>query len=401
MEFIPSGSITSPKGFHAGATYAGIKKKANNVLDLGILFSEVSCTAAGLFTANRIKAAPVILCQQQLQSGRATAVIVNSGCANAFTGEQGLADAAEMAELAARAIGIPAKEVLVASTGVIGVPLPVSLIKAGIEQVVLSQNGGHELARAIMTTDTVPKETAVEVKTRESTFTIGGAAKGSGMIHPDLGTMLCFLTTSAAVDRDFLKMALQKAVDNSFNMISVDGDTSTNDTVLILANGLARNKTITEGSEQAVAFQQALDNICIYLAKCIARDGEGASKLIEVTIDKALSTADARRAARAVVSSPLVKTAVHGNDPNWGRVMAAIGRSGAEVMESKIDLDIGNISMVKSGKPVSYDAGKVIKELDSNEVSIRVQLNLGIAKATAWGCDLSKEYVTINAQYTT
>ena len=401
IEFIPDSGVTSPKGFCAGATHAGIKKKTKHGLDLGILFSEVPCIAAALFTSNRIKAAPVVLCQQRLQSGRASAIVVNSGCANACTGEQGLVDAKETADLAAKGIGVSSEDVLVASTGVIGQPLPMKLIRAAIAHIALSADGGHELARAIMTTDTSPKETAVSVRAGESEFIIGGVAKGSGMIHPNLATMLCFLTTDAVVNIDFLKLALRKAVDASFNMVSVDGDTSTNDTVLIMANGLAGGEPISPGSAQADAFQQALEQVCIYLTKSIARDGEGATKLIEVTVSGASSEAEARLAARTIVSSPLVKTAIHGNDPNWGRIVAAAGRSGAEVVESNIDLYIGGISVVKGGRPLPFSKQKVVRILKGSEVPISLNLNLGTAKATAWGCDLSEEYVTINSQYTT
>ena len=401
IEFSPRGGVTSPEGFHAGATYAGIKKKAEDSLDLGILFSEAPCVAAALFTTNRIKAAPIVLSQERLREGRAVAVAVNSGCANACTGEQGLADAAEMADLAARGMGISPEDVLVASTGVIGQRLPMKRIRDGISQIILSREGGHELARAMMTTDTVPKEVAIAVKVGESEFTVGGVAKGSGMIHPDLATLLCLLTTDAAVDIDFLKFALRKAVDVSFNVLSIDGDTSPSDMVLIMANGRAGNEVIAQGSGQAGAFQQALDQVCIYLAKCIARDGEGASKLIEVTVGGAPSVAEARLAARAVVSSPLVKAAVHGSDPNWGRIMAAVGRSGVEVVESKIDLYIGDICVVREGKPVSFSKRRLLGVLGGSEVPIGLQLNLGAATATAWGCDLSEEYVTINSQYMT
>jgi len=401
IKFIASGSVTSPRGFHAGATYAGIKKEAKDSLDLSILFSEVLCVAAGLFTTNRIKAAPILWCQQQVKSGRAKAVVANSGCANAGTGEQGLADTKEVAELAAKGMGVSPEEVLVASTGVIGQPLPMKLIRAGIERIVLSAEGGHELARAIMTTDTVPKETALTVRADKSQFTIGGVAKGSGMIHPNLATMLCFLTTDAAVDIDFLKLALKKAVDISFNLVSIDGDTSTNDIVLIMANGLAGNEPISPGSQLADAFQQALDQVCIHLAKCIARDGEGATQLIEVAVSGAPSVAEARLAARTVVSSPLVKTAVHGRDPNWGRILAAVGRSGVEVMESKIDLYIGQVCLVKAGKPLPFDRQSLVQILGGSEVRVSLNLNLGNETAIAWGCDLSEEYVTINSQYTT
>jgi glutamate N-acetyltransferase/amino-acid N-acetyltransferase len=401
VDFMASGTVTSPRGFHAGATYAGIKEKADAVLDLGVLFSEAPCVAAALFTTNRIKAAPVVLCQQKLQSGKALALVVNSGCANAFTGEEGLADAAEMADLTARNVGTLSENVLVASTGVTGQPLPMNLIRKSIGQIVLSKEGGHELARAIMTTDTVAKEAAVAVTAGEGGFIIGGIAKGSGMIHPDLATLLCFLTTDAAVDIDFLKLALRRAVDISFNMVSIDGDTSPNDMVLVMANGRAGNEVISADSREAAAFQQGLDRVCIYLAKGIARDGEGASKLIKVTVSGAASVAEAGLAARTVVSSPLVKAAVHGNDPNWGRIMAAVGRSGAEVEETKIDLYLGDICLVRAGKSLPFSKPSAVKLLSRSEVSISLNLNLGTAEATAWGCDLSQEYVIINSQYTT
>jgi len=401
IEFIPSGTVTSPQGFYAGATYAGIKKKAGNgILDLGILFSEVPCLAAAVFTRNRIKAAPVVLSRRRLGEGKALALVVNSGCANACTGDRGLRDAARMAELAAEGIGILPADVVVASTGVIGKRLPMRRIGRAVSQIIMSADGGHELARAIMTTDTIPKEAAVVAEAGETGFIIGGVAKGSGMIHPDLATLLCFLATDAAVDIAFLREALQKAVAVSFNMVSVDGDTSPNDMVLIMANGLAGNKPITQDSELAGVFQQALERVCIFLAKRIAGDGEGASRLIEVTVGGAYSIAQARRAARAVVGSSLVKAAVHGGDPNWGRIMAAVGRCGVRVVESKVDLYIGDVCMF-AGRPLPFDKRGLARILNGSEVPITINLNLGTATATAWGCDLSEEYVTINSKYTT
>jgi glutamate N-acetyltransferase/amino-acid N-acetyltransferase len=400
IDFINDGTVTSPEGFSAGATHAGIKK-VEGKLDLGILFSEVPCTTAGLFTSSKIKAAAVTSCQEKLKKGRAMAVVVNSGCANAYTGEQGVADTVEMAKLVAEGIGVSADDVLVASTGVTGQPLPMELIQAGISRITLSHDGGHELARAIMTTDTVPKEAAVAVRTNKYQFTIGGIAKGSGMIHPNLATMFCFLTTDAAVELDFLKSTLKKAVDVSFNMISVDRDTSPSDTVLLMANGLAGNEPITAMSQEADVFQQALDKICIYLAKALARDGEGATKLIETTVDGARSTTEARLAARAVISSSLIKTAVHGGDPNWGRIIMALANSGAEVLLSKTDLSIGDIAMLESGRPLSFSEEAVIHVLEQSEVPISVNLNLGKGSATAWGCDMSEEYVAINSEYMT
>ena len=398
IEIIPSGGVTAPGGFHAGAVNANIKNETADRLDLAILFSEAPCTAAALFTKNKINAAPVVLSRERLQKGRAVAVVVNSGCANACTGKRGMDDVAEVADMAAKGLGVSPEDVLVASTGVIGMSMPMERLRDGIGRIVLSPDGGHELARAIMTTDTVPKEIAVRVNEE---FVIGGAAKGSGMIHPDLATMLCFLTTDAAVDINILQQSLKKAADVSFNMLSVDGDTSPNDMVLIMANGIAGNETITQGSQQAEAFQEALNTVCIYMAKSIARDGEGASKLIEVTVDTARNTREASQAARTIVSSPLVKAAIHGSDPNWGRVIAAAGRSGAEVVESKIDLEIGGICLVKKGNILPINKKEAVRVLSVDEVRIVLNLNIGDGTATAWGCDLSEEYVTINSQYTT
>lgn len=395
IKSIPSGGITSPQGFLAGAVSAGIKHGAEDSHDLGILFSEVPCAAAAVFTTNKIKAAPVILSRQHLQNGRAMAVVVNSGCANAGTGAAGMTDAVAMAEITAGKLGISTEDVIVASTGVIGDRLPMDRIRDGLERVAPGIDGGHDLARAIMTTDTVPKEVAVGA----DGFIIGGIAKGSGMIHPDLATMLAFLTTDADVEAAFLQQALRQAVDVSFNMVSIDGDTSTNDMVLLLANGMAGSEKITSGNGEI--FQQALNSVCLSLAKAIARDGEGATRLIEVTVKNAASVTDARSAARTVVNSPLVKTAVHGSDPNWGRILAAAGRSGASVEEEKIDIYIGDICMVNNGCPVSFNREAAVNLLSGLEVSILIDFKLGSAGAIAWGCDLSEEYVTINSQYTT
>jgi glutamate N-acetyltransferase/amino-acid N-acetyltransferase len=396
VEFLPQGTVTSPQGFFAGATSAGINKKAADKLDLAVLFSEAPCLATAVFTTNKLKAAPVLLSQQRLKERqRLSAVVVNSGCANAYVGGQGIADATEMAELVSKSVGVAPQDVLVASTGVIGVPLPMEEIRAGIDRIVLARDGGSELAKAIMTTDTFPKEAAVRVKAGEVEFTIGGAAKGSGMVHPNLATLLCFITTDAAVvDKEFLWEALKKAVDASFNMISIDGDTSPNDMVLVMANGLV-------GAVPPAPFESALEQLCIHLARQLARDGEGATKLIETTVSGAASLAQARTAARAVVSSSLVKAAVYGADPNWGRIMAAVGRSGVEVEAAKFDLAIGKIALVKSGEPLPFDKSAVIKLLGGEEVVFNVNLNLGPSQATAWGCDLSPEYVTINSQYMT
>jgi glutamate N-acetyltransferase/amino-acid N-acetyltransferase len=402
IEFIAGGTVTTPHGFSAGTTYAGIKKKGENVLDLGILYSREPCVVAGVFTTNKIKSAAVVINQQRLQNkGKVSAIVVNSGCANSSTGEQGLADAIETTEIVAKILGIKPEEVLVASTGVIGVRLPMKSLCDGVNQVVLSPDGGHDFARAIMTTDTTPKEVAVSVKTKDAAFTIGGVAKGSGMIHPSLATMLVFLTTDAAIAPDFLESALRSAVDVSFNMISVDGDTSPSDTVLLLANGIAENKSISNNSPLAQPVQEALNQICIHLAKAIARDGEGATKLIEVTVKGANNFEEARQAARTIVSSNLVKAAVYGNDPNWGRVTAALGRSGIELNEPKLDVTMAAIPVLKNGRPLPFDRQAAVTALEHKEVTIVVDLHLGDASATAWGCDLTEQYVVINSAYTT
>jgi glutamate N-acetyltransferase / amino-acid N-acetyltransferase len=390
-----NGTITSPKGFLAGAAAAEIKYKGR--LDLGILFSEKLCTVAGRFTKNRIKAAPVQWCQEIVKSGKAQAVIVNSGCANACTGAQGMKDAKAMAQAAAMKLDIPDDTVLVASTGVIGVNLPVDKIEAGAMMMELSAAGGHELARAIMTTDTHRKEIAIACE--EYGFTVAGIAKGAGMIHPDMATMLSFLTTDARIGARLLDRLLGEAVDASLNMITVDGDTSTNDTVLILANGAGG--AVKAGTKAEKAFAEALSQVCIYLARSIAADGEGATRLIEVTVDGAKSLADARIAARTIVGSPLVKTAVHGRDPNWGRIIAALGRSGAEFNPKKVDLYLASMQLMLAGEPVPFDKKKASAAMGREEVKVRVALNGGKHSAAAWGCDLSAEYVAINSDYTT
>ncbi len=398
---ITGGTITSPQGFQAGAVYAGIKQD-DTKLDLGILFSEVPAIAAGVFTTSNIRAAAVTLCLERLKkNNKISALVVNSGCANAYTGNQGMKDCEEMASLAGGVAGVSPNEVLVASTGVTGQLLPMSLIREGIKNIILSPDGGRTLARSIMTTDTVPKEAAVYVKNTDSDYTIGGIAKGSGMIHPNMATMFCFLTTDAKIDGKFLKTALKKAVDISFNMISVDGDTSPSDTVVILANGMAGGNEISTGSAGARRFQKALNEICITLAKSLARDGEGATKLIEVTVNGAKGTGQARTAAREVIGSTLIKTAVHGGDPNWGRVIMALGQSGIDVELEKIDLSIGNVAILEGGRPLPFNEASVVRALEQKDVPIYINLNMGRGLATAWGCDLSEEYVGINSEYMT
>jgi len=398
FKLIPSEPITSVPGFLAGAAQAGIKTK--NKLDVALLYSEVPCVAAGVFTTNRIKSAPVILSQKHLSKRQAQAIVVNSGCANACVGEQGLTDALEMARLTAAKLDILPEDVLVASTGVIGMPLPMDRVRGGIREIELNSEGGHDLVKAIMTTDTRPKEVAAQLDIKGIQLTIAGVAKGSGMIHPDLATMLSFIATDAVIAVDFLQSALSKAVDASFNMVSIDGETSPSDCVFLLANGLAGNRPIS--FDNGEAFQQALTGGCTYLAKAIARDGEGATKLIEVIVEGAKNQAEARQAARTIASSPLVKAAVHGNDPNWGRIVSALGRSGVELIEERLDIWLNNICVMKQGSPMPFSKEEVTLALaNSDNVLIKVCLNLGDGQATAWGCDLSEEYVTINSEYTT
>ncbi len=395
---ISSGSVTSALGFLAGAIHAGIKNE--DELDLAVLCSEVPCKAAGVFTTNQIKSAPVVLSQKQMTRGRAQAIVVNSGCANACTARQGLADARVMVNLAAAKLGISPEEILVASTGVIGVPLPVDKIRAAMPKIKPTREGGHDFCRAIMTTDTRPKEQAVHVDSRGIEFTIGAVAKGIGMIHPDLATMLCFVATDAVVSPDFLQAALQNAVDCSFNMVSIDGDTSPNDCVFLLANGQAHNEPVD--FDNGTDFQEALSTVCTNLAKSIARDGEGATKLIEITVEGAEDQAGARQVARTIASSPLVKAAINGNDPNWGRVVAAAGRSTARVREDRLDVYLNNVCVMKQGCPAPFSKEDMKSSWSaSDSVLLRLCLHLGDGRATVWGCDLSEEYVRINSRYTT
>jgi len=398
FNLIPSGSVTSASGFLAGAVHAGIK--GGDELDLAILCSEVPCKAAGVFTTSQIKSAPVILSQKHIAKGRAQAAVANSGCANACMGRQGLADALGMANLTAAKLGLSPEDILVASTGIIGVPLPMDRIRAKIPKIKPTREGGHDFCRAIMTTDTRPKEMAVKLELKGTEFTIGGVAKGIGMIHPNMATILCFITTDAVMSVHFLPAALQKAVDCSFNMVSIDGDTSPNDCAFLLANGLAGNEPVD--FDNSGDFQEALNALCMHLAKSMARDGEGATKLIEVIVERAEDQTGARQAARTIAGSPLVKATIHGNDPNWGRIVAALGRSEARVREERLDVYLNNVCVMKQGCPTPFSKEEMISALSkSDNVLIRLCLNLGDGQAIAWGCDLSEEYVRINSSYTT
>jgi len=393
------GNAASPKGFRAAGIHSGVKREKP---DLALLVSEVPASAAGVFTTNKVKAAPVKYTQRAIAPGRAQAIVVNSGNANACTGEPGLADAAEMARIAGEALGLDAELVLVASTGVIGVPLPMDAIRRGIPRAALdlSAGGGSAAAEAIRTTDNFPKTCAVLLEIDGAEVTIGGMAKGAGMIHPNLATTLCFLTTDAALPPAVLRRALTRAVAESFNSITVDGDTSTNDTVLVLANGRAGGAPITNG-ESLSRFTAGLTAVASELARMVVRDGEGATKLVSIAVDGAVSPGEAHQAAMTVANSLLVKTALHGGEPNWGRILAALGRSGVEMAEETTDVFFGELAVVRGGLglPGVWDAAAAA--LEEKEIAIRIRLGVGTGAARVWTCDLSEEYVRINGSYTT
>ena len=404
------GGTPLPRGFLAGAVRAGIRPDVDK-LDVGMLYSEAPCTAAAVYTSNRVKAAPLILCQEHLVDGRARAVIANSGCANAATGEQGLADARQTAELAAAKLGVRPSDVLVASTGVIGTFLPMERVREAVSRVELSAVGGADFARAIMTTDTRPKCAGGCCGHQGEEYALWAVAKGAGMIHPNMATMLCFIATDAPLAQPYLAACLREAVDASFNMIDVDSDTSTNDIVIALANGLAggeplRASAIDAGHPAAGAFCSALTDCCVRLAKAIVADAEGGTKVIECTVEGAVSLADARRAAREVVRSLAVKTAVYGCDPNWGRILAAVGNSGAEMREEKAVISVSApgrdcIYVFRQGAPLLFDEAQARACLAAPEVHIGVELGLGKGAARAWGSDITEEYVRLNSAYTT
>ena len=394
-------AITCP-GFRFAGIRAGIKNKAD-ALDLGLIVPDGPAVGAAIFTSNRVPAAPVEVSKRALERGRGTvrAVVVNSGNANACTGDAGLADAAEMADVASKALGLDADLVLVASTGVIGVPLPMDAIRSGIPRAVgeLSSDGAAA-AGAILTTDNFPKTAAMRLEIDGVEVTIGGMAKGAGMIHPNLATTLCFLTTDASVPPAVLRGALKRAVSESFNAITVDGDTSTNDTVLLLANGRAGGPSITNGGALS-RFTEGLTLVAGELARMVVRDGEGATKLVEIAVEGAASDLEARQAAMTVASSLLVKTALHGGDPNWGRILAALGRSGVEMNEATTDVSFGQLPVVRGGLGVPGVSGAAAAVLEEKEISVRIGLGVGDGHARVWTSDLSEEYVRINGSYTT
>lgn len=393
---VVGGGVTAPQGFRAAGIHTGVKRQKK---DLSLVVSDRDCTCAGTYTTNRVKAAPLLLTKKHVDLNQTVrAIVANSGNANACNGPRGMADAVAMVEQTASVLGIAPEQVLVASTGVIGVPLALDKILPGIERAsqALSPDGGADAALGIMTTDTVPKEVAVKC----NGFTLGAMAKGSGMIHPNMATMLAFITTDASVGRPLLEAALKDAVAKSFNMISVDGDTSTNDMVLVLANG-ASGVSIEPNTPEEQKFRQALDYVCITLAKMIARDGEGATKLIEVRARGAKTVDDARLAVRAITTSQLVKTAIFGEDANWGRILCAAGYSGADLVLEHVRVELGDVLVFDQGMSVPFDEELAKQVLAQKDVTITVDLGAGDAEATGWTCDLTYEYVKINADYRT
>jgi len=404
-------AVTFARGFRAGTAACGIKAFTAGASaiprdqrdDLCVVHSAYPCDTGGVFTTNKVKSATVVIDQLHLQRNRVQAVTINSGNANACTGAQGFRDALLMAKLSADRLDLDPDQVLVSSTGVIGRYLPMDAIKPGIALACgnLSAQSGEAAARAIMTTDTVPKTAQAEVDLGGRTVRIGGMCKGSGMIHPNMATMLAYITTDAAVEPGLMTKLVRSVADRSFNQVTVDGDSSTNDSFLILANGAAGNDPVRADSVEAEQLEAGLVLVAQELARAIARDGEGATKLITVRVLDATSDQDAREAARAVASSSLVKTAVHGGDPNWGRVVCALGYSGAELALDRLHLTVGGLVVFERGAGVDVDLAAVRRAFEQPEIEIVANLGLGEGRSEAWGCDLSEEYVRINADYTT
>ncbi len=393
-------SVTLPKGFNAGGIKCGLKK---DKLDLGYIVSDVPATAAGVYTTNMFQAAPLLVTQESIsKEKKLQAVIVNSGNANACTGEQGLHDAFEMQKNFAKELGVKDNYVAVTSTGVIGELLPMEKVNAGISQILGKENqDAGKFMQAILTTDLCAKHIGVQMNIDGKTVSIGGTAKGSGMIHPNMATMLGFVTTDANIEYDSLLGALKDVTNQTFNMITVDGDTSTNDMVLVMANGMAENNLLSKNHPDWDVFVAGLKTVCQELAKKIARDGEGATKLIEVQVNGAASLEDARTVGKSIISSNLVKTAIYGTDPNWGRIVCAIGYSGVAVNPGAIKVLIGDYVVFENGLPCSFIEEDVKSYLEQEYVRIIVELNQGSCSAAAWGCDLTYDYVKINASYRT
>ncbi|MBM6832503.1 bifunctional glutamate N-acetyltransferase/amino-acid acetyltransferase ArgJ [Megamonas hypermegale] len=393
--------VTYAKGFKAAGVKAGIKKSGN--LDVAVIYTETPAAIAGTFTQNKVAAAPVYVSKETVATGSARAIVANAGCANACTGKQGMDDAYKTREIAAKELGINADDVIVGSTGVIGVTLPMDKLEKGIKDAVadLSETGSINAANAIITTDTHCKTMTVKFDIGDTEVHMGAIAKGSGMIRPNMATMLCYITTDLDIEQSLLQKALSTCVEKSFNMISVDGDMSTNDTVVVLANGLAGNKKITEENADYDIFCSNLMALCVELAKEIAADGEGASKFLTINVKGAKSFADAKTVGMAVANSPLVKTAFFGEDPNWGRVICAVGYSGADMVPEKTVVKFGGITIFDCGVGAQYDSEALVKVMRENDIVIDIELNLGDSDATVWTCDLSYEYVKINGEYHT
>ncbi|HVC24057.1 MAG TPA: bifunctional glutamate N-acetyltransferase/amino-acid acetyltransferase ArgJ [Candidatus Dormibacteraeota bacterium] len=395
--------VTAPLGFRAGVACADVRGEGSPRSDVALLISDQHATAAGVFTRNRVKAAPVVVSQLHLRKGAARAVVVNSGNANACTGSQGLADALRMVKTAADVVDCEPGEILVASTGVIGRSLPMERIRAAIREAGehADRAQGPLAAEAIMTTDTRPKESVARFTVAGVTHTVGGMAKGAGMIHPDMATLLAFVTTDARIPAGPLAELLEVAVRTSFNTISIDGDTSTNDCCLILANGAAGGPELELGTPQCELFAGALQAVLLDLAEQVVADGEGVTKTFEVRVRGAADPEQAAQAARTVTTSPLVKTAIHGGDPNWGRVLAALGRSGADFALDRCRLSIAGYELFAMGRPTSVALDQVATALGQPRCTIEIDLGVGEAEASALGCDLTSEYVRINASYST
>ncbi len=399
------GGVTAAQGFVAGGIHCGVRKNKSKP-DLAMIYSEKPCAAAAVYTQNLVKGAPILVTQKNIADGAAKAVICNSGNANTCNAD-GEEKAQAMCDLTAQALGIAPQDVVVASTGVIGQVLPIEPIQAGIPELVkaLSADGSHAAATAIMTTDTIAKEAAAEVEIGGKTVKVGGISKGSGMIHPNMATMLCFVTTDCAISPAMLDKAIHQVTEKTFNMISVDGDTSTNDTFAILANGAAGNPEITAPGPDYDAFAQALEAVCRQLSKLMAGDGEGATKLLICRVDGAMDLAMARTVAKSVICSTLFKAAMFGADANWGRVLCAIGYSGAAVDVNKIDVSFrsakGQVDVCQNGAGIPFSEEKASQVLSEHEIEILVHLHLGEASAEAYGCDLTYDYVKINGDYRT
>ncbi|TJY41974.1 bifunctional glutamate N-acetyltransferase/amino-acid acetyltransferase ArgJ [Cohnella pontilimi] len=404
FEVVDGAGVTLPTGFRAGGLHCGLKKTDRH--DLGVIWCEVEAAAAAVYTTNLFQAAPLQVTRESLaQGGRLRAMLVNSGNANACTGEQGEADARAMRAGLAEKLGVPAHQVAVASTGVIGELLKMDRVLAGIEKLPGrlrgDEQGDDDFCQAILTTDLVKKSACVRLDVDGRTVTIAGAAKGSGMIHPNMATMLGFVTTDAVISPELLQELLREVTNVTFNMITVDGDTSTNDMLLAMASGLAEHRELTREHPDYAAFAEGLRYVCAELAKAIARDGEGATKLIETTVVGAISDDSAQAIAKTIIGSSLVKSAVFGADANWGRIIAAVGRAGQPVNVGTVDIRLGDITVLEQSRPVAFDEEAALLYLKGDTVGIYADLHMGDGKATAWGCDLTYDYVRINAAYRT